>query len=72
MKLQQAVARLRKFEEESGRSERQLVVAVSANFSGVDMVGFTTFDAVIPKPIGIADITRILNEYSAGNIPLRK
>lgn len=68
-----AVARLRQFEEESNRKTRQLVISISANFSSEDhknLVSYSKFDAVIPKPINIADLKNAIIDYKAGRLPL--
>jgi CheY-like chemotaxis protein len=69
----QAVARLRQYEEESG-AKRQLVIAVSANFTSRDhndMVGYSTFDAVIPKPFSVPDIKSTIADCIAGRTPMK-
>lgn len=59
------MSRLRAFEKETGRKKRQLVIASSANFSSsdlVDLIGDDMFD-VIPKPVMISDLKRVMVEY---------
>jgi hypothetical protein len=66
---------LRQFEAQRDQSQkRQLVIAVSANFTSTDhcdMVGPGKFDAVIPKPISVLDIKHAIADYIAGRLPLK-
>ena len=66
--------RLRDYELSSGRARRQLIIASSANFTSsdhVDMIGIDKFDAIIPKPVGVSDLKRVVEEYHAGDLPLK-
>lgn len=61
------VSRFRKFEEQALatgiRSERQVIVAVTANGSELTDNTNIGFDDVYPKPLGRNDICKIINEY---------
>ena len=35
------------------------------------MIGFSKFDAVIPKPISVQDIKASISEFMAGRLPLK-
>jgi hypothetical protein len=66
---------LRHYEAKQGpNKKRQLVIAVSANFTGsdhIEMIGPGKFDALIPKPISISDIKQAITDYMAGRLPLK-
>ena len=61
------VARFRAFEAAallSGqRTERQLVVAVTANGSQAGVSGSGGFDEICPKPLSSNDIHQVIHKY---------
>ena len=53
---------------------RQLIIASSANFTSndhMDMIAIDKFDAIIPKPVGVSDLKRVIAQYNAGDLPLK-